>query len=137
MIGGAAAKEARAAVWLLLDDGEARGDRGGAFRIGGTEDGDDREADGGGDVHRAGIVAEEEVTLGEESGEISDGGFAGEIDGVALQFGSDGGRDGEFAGGTEEEDVGIGMSEQRIESFGETVGGPAFGGAVRSEEHTS
>src|SRR6266481_906010 len=98
MIGGAAAKEAGAAVGFLLDDGEARGNRGSAFGIGGTEDGDDREADGGGDVHPAGIVAEEEVALGEQSGEIGDGGFAGEVDGGALQFGGDRGGDGEVAG---------------------------------------
>jgi hypothetical protein len=65
MIGGAAAKEAGAAVGLLLDDGDARRDRGGAFGIGGTEDRDDRKTDGGGDVHRAGIVSEEEMALGQ------------------------------------------------------------------------
>jgi hypothetical protein len=66
MISWAAAKETGAAIGFLLDDGETRSDRGGAVGIGGAEDGDDREADGGGDVHRAGIVAEEEMALGEE-----------------------------------------------------------------------
>ena len=109
MIGGAAAKEAGAAVGLLLNDGEARRDRGGAVGIGGTEDGDYRKADGGGDVHGAGIVAEEEMALGEKGGEVGDGGFSGEINGSALQFGGDGGGDGEFAGSAEEDYIGIGV----------------------------
>ena len=59
MISWAAAKETGAAIGFLLDDGETRSDRGGAIGIRGTENGDHREADGGGDVHGTGIVAEE------------------------------------------------------------------------------
>src|SRR5882762_4135793 len=114
MISGATAKKARAAVGHLLDDGEAGGDRSGAFGIGGAENGDDGKADGGGDVHSAGIVAEEEVALGEESREIGDASFAGEVDRRTLQFAGDGGGDGEFAGGAEENYVGIGMREQVV-----------------------
>src|SRR5260370_32507793 len=87
MIGGAAAKEAWAAIGLLLDDGDARGDRGGAIGIGGTEDGDHRGADGGGDVHGAGIVAEEEVALGKTGGGSGAGGFGGECVRCSLEFG--------------------------------------------------
>jgi len=126
MISGTTAKKARAAVGLLLDDGEARGDRSGAEGIGGAENGDDGKADGGGDVHGAGIVAEEEVALGEESGEIGDGSFAGEVDGRTLQFGGDGGGDGEFAGSAEENYVGIGVREQGVYRFGEAIRGPAL-----------
>src|SRR5258707_13700129 len=114
MIGGAAAKEAGAAIGLLLDDGDARRDRGGAIGIGGTEDGDHREADGGGDVHGTGIVGEEEVGLGKEGGEIGDGGFGGEGDGGGLQFGGDRGGDGEFAGSAEENYVGVGVGKQSL-----------------------
>lgn len=114
MIGGTAAEEARAAIGLLLDDGKTWRDRGGAFGIGGTEDGDDRKADGGGYVHGAGIVAEEEVALGKKRGEIGDDGFAGEIDRGALQFGGDGGGDWEFARSAEEDDVSVGVGEQRV-----------------------
>jgi len=130
MIGGAAAQEAGAAVGLLLNDGEARGDGGGAFGIGGAENGDYWETDGCGDVHGAGIVAEEEVALREERGEIGDGGFAGEVDGGALEFRGDGGGDGEFAGSAEEDYVGVGVRKKNVQSFGEAVGRPAFGGAV-------
>jgi hypothetical protein len=130
MIGGATAEEAGAAVRLLLDDGEARGDGGGAFGIGGAEHGDYGEANGGGYVHGAGIVAEEKVALREERGEIGDGGFAGEIDGGTLEFGGDGGGDGEFTGGAEEDYVGVGAREQGVQGFGEAIGRPAFCGAV-------
>ena len=134
MIGGATAKEAGAAVGLLLNDGEAWGDWGCAFGIGGAEDGDDGEADGGGDVHGARIVAEEEVALGEESGKIGDGGFAREIDRGVVHFGGDGGRDGEFAGSAEEDYIGhgAGVRAEGVQGFGETIGGPAFGGTVGS-----
>ncbi len=77
MIGGAAAQETWAAVRLFLDDGAARGDRGGALRIGRAEYRDHRQADGGGNVHRAGIVADEEMALREKCGKIGDGGFSG------------------------------------------------------------
>ena len=77
----------------MLDDGDARGDGRGAFGIGGAKDGDDGEADGGGNVHGSGIVAEEKMALGEEAGEFGDGGLAGEIDWSALKFGGDGGGD--------------------------------------------
>src|SRR5260370_28673714 len=114
MIGGTAAKEARAAIGLLLNDGDARRYRGGAFWIGGTEDGNNREADSRGYVHGAGIVAEEEVALGEERGGIGDRGFAGEGDGGAPQFCGDGGGNGEFTGVAEEYDVGVGLGEQGV-----------------------
>lgn len=82
--------------------------------IGGTKDGDDWEADGGGYVHGAGIVTEEEVALGKKCGEIGDGGFAGEVDGGTLQFGGNGGGDGEFAGSAEEDYVGVGVREESV-----------------------
>src|SRR5882724_679749 len=77
VIGGTAAQEAGAAVGFHLDDGAAGGDWSGALGVGGAKDSDDREANGGGYVHRAGVVADEEMALGEERGEIGDGGFAG------------------------------------------------------------
>ena len=40
-----------------------RGDGSSAERIGGTEDGDNGQADGSGYVHGSGIVAEKEVAL--------------------------------------------------------------------------
>ena len=131
VIGGAAPEEARAAIGLLLDDGGAKSDRRGAVRIGGAEDGHDGEANGGGDVHGAGIIAEKEMALGEERGEIGDGGFAGEIDGGFCEIGGDGGGDGNFGGSAEKDDVRVAMREESIERLGEAIGRPALGGAVR------
>ena len=68
MIGGAATEEAGATVGLLLDEGGSGRDGSCAVRIGGAKDGDDGEADGGGDVHGSRIVAEEEMALREERG---------------------------------------------------------------------
>ena len=67
MVGGAAAQETGAAVGFLLNDGGAGSNGSGAEGIGGAKDGDDGQADGGGDVHRAGIISEEEMALREES----------------------------------------------------------------------
>ena len=80
-------------------------------------------ANGSGDVHGAGIVAEEKMALGEEGGQISDGGFAGEVDGLASHASDDGGGDGEFAGSAEEDDIGVAFGEETIGKFGETIGG--------------
>jgi hypothetical protein len=114
MIGGAPAEEAGAAVRLLLNDGDARRNRGGAFWICGAKDSDDGKTDGGGDMHSAGIVAEEDVALGQECGEIGDGCFAGEVDGRRLQFGGDCDGDGEFARSAEKNDVGVGVREKGV-----------------------
>src|SRR5260221_11656606 len=70
MIGGAAAKEAWAAIGLLLDDGDARSDRGGGIWVGRTGDGDHREGGGGGGGHGTGIGGGEEVGIGKGGGEI-------------------------------------------------------------------
>ena len=131
MIGGTAAEEAGAAIGLLLDDGAARGDGDCAEGVGGTEDGDDGQTHGSGDVHGSGIVAEKKMALREQGGEIGDGGFAGEIDGLAAHVGDDGVGDGRLGGGSEEDDVvGVAVGEIAVGPFGETLGRPTFGGAV-------
>lgn len=63
MVRGAAAEEAGTAVGLLLDESrEGRYGRG-SFGVGGAEDRDDRQANGCGDVHCAGIISQEEMAL--------------------------------------------------------------------------
>src|SRR5713101_8390868 len=91
MIRWAAPEKARATVRFLLDDRAARRDRSRAQRSRGSENGDDGKSDRGGNVHRAGIVADEEMALRQEGGKIGDRGFSGEIDGwlrisVAIAF---------------------------------------------------
>src|SRR6266404_5674282 len=94
MIGWAAPEKARTAVRFFLDDRAARRDRSCAKRIRGPEYGDDGKSDRGGDVHRTGIVADEEMALRQQGGKIGDCGFPGEIDGWLPHPGGDGLRDG-------------------------------------------
>src|SRR6266850_108744 len=90
MIRWAPPKKARAAVRFFLDDRVARRDRSRAKRIRGPEYGDDGKSDRGGNVHRAGIVADEEMALREQGGKIGDRRFPGEIDGWLPHPGGDG-----------------------------------------------
>jgi len=132
MIGGTTTEEARVAIGLLLHDGATRGDGSGAERIGGTENRDDWQTNGSGDVHRSGIVAQKQVALRKQAGEIGDGGFAGQVDGLATHVGDDGVGDGRLGGGAEEDDVSVVVRQKAIGPFGEALGWPTFCGTVRS-----
>ena len=70
------------------------------------------------------------MALGEESREVGNRGFAGEIDGRPGKFSGDCGRNRGFGSGAEQNDVGVGVQDDAVESFRETIGGPAFGGTV-------
>ena len=59
VIRGAAPQKAGAAIRFFLHDAASRRYWSGAKRIGWSKDGDDREADSRGDVHRAGIIPDE------------------------------------------------------------------------------
>ncbi len=84
MVDGAFAEEAWTARRRLADDGLAFGDGRGAVGIGGAKDGHDGESSGGGDVHGAGVVADENVASGEVGGEVLRRRLADEIDGAGL-----------------------------------------------------
>jgi hypothetical protein len=64
----AATQKTRAAVWSFLDDAATRRDGGGAEWVRWTEDSHYGEAHGGGDVHRAGVIANEEMALRKKRG---------------------------------------------------------------------
>src|SRR5215469_16405581 len=66
MVGRTVAKKAWAAIRLLLNDGRARSHGSSATRIGRAKQGDDRQAYGGGDMHRSRIIADEKMTPGEQ-----------------------------------------------------------------------
>ena len=102
------------------------------MRVCGAEHSDNGESDSGGDVHRAGIVAEEDVALGEQGGKIGDGGFSGEVDGRTAKGCGNRRGDWGFGGSAEEDDVGIGMRGDGIQCLGKTIGWPALGGTVGS-----
>src|SRR6266851_6277795 len=64
MISRTAAQKTWAAVWLLLNDAAAQRDGSRPKRISGTKHRDDRQAYSSGNVHRAGIIADEEMAPG-------------------------------------------------------------------------
>jgi hypothetical protein len=70
MIGRAAPEKTRAAVGFFLGDRASRRNWSCAKRIRGSEDGNNRKSDRSSDVHRARIVADEEVALRKEGGKI-------------------------------------------------------------------
>jgi hypothetical protein len=63
MIRRAAAEKTRAAVRFFLHDAAARRDGRRAEGIGRSEDSDDGKTYGGGDVHGAGVIADEQMAL--------------------------------------------------------------------------
>jgi hypothetical protein len=89
MIRRAAPEKARGTVRFFLDDRAARRNWSCAKRIRGSEDSNNRKSDRSSDVHRAGIVADEEVALRQQGGKIGDRGFPGEINGWLPHFGGD------------------------------------------------
>lgn len=113
-----------------LEDGvtlaEGAPDRG----VLGTKECDDRRADGGGDVHRTAVVAEEEVELREERGELADGERAVEGDEVGFGVSPDFLDEGLFGGAGDEEDLGAEFVLQAVGNGGEAFGGPDAKGAA-------
>ena len=131
MIRRTSSQKTRAAIGLLLNDAAARRDRSRAKRIGGTKHGDDRQADGSRNMHRARIVADEQVALREQCGQIGNRGFPREINWRTTHFSGDGGRDASFGGSSKEEDIGIRLGLQKIRHVGKPRGRPALRRAVR------
>src|SRR5580704_9506881 len=66
----AAAQKTRAAIGFFLNDAATRRDGCGAQWVRWAEDGHDGKADSRGDVHRSGVVANEEMTPGKKSRQI-------------------------------------------------------------------
>ena len=90
MIRWAAPEKTRTAVGFILDNRAARRDWSCAKRIRGSENGDDGKADRSGDMHGAGIVADEKMALRKQGRKIGDRGFSGEVDGWLPHPGGDG-----------------------------------------------
>ena len=107
MIGRAAAEKTWAAVRFLLNNAAARRDRGRSVRIGGAKHGDDGQANSSSNVHRAGIVADEELALREQRRQIGNCGFPGEINGRPGHFGGDGRRNVGLGGSSKEDNLGF------------------------------
>ena len=106
-----------------LEDGvtlaEGAPDRG----VLGTKECDDRCADGGGDVHGAAVVAEEEIELREERGELADGECAVEGHEVGLGVSPDFLDERLFRGAGDDEDLGVEFVLETVADGGEAGGG--------------
>lgn len=115
---------------LSLQDGVAVADGapdGGVLR---AEEGDDGRADGGGDVHGAAVVAEKEIELREERGELAGGEALFDGDEVGAGVRADFGDKGGFAGAGDDEDLGVEFVLKAVAHGGEAVGGPEAEGAA-------
>jgi len=95
-----------------------------------ADEGDDRRADGGGDVHGAAVVAEEKIELSREGGELADGERAVDEHEVGLGGGADGGEERLLGGAADEENPDIEFVLKTIAEGGEILGGPDAGGAA-------
>src|SRR5580692_6109137 len=126
----AAAQKTGTAVGFFLNDAVTWCDGRGAERIGRAEDGYDREADGRGYMHCAGVVADEEIALRKKRRHIFDGGFSGEVDRRLAHACDDSRGYSGFVGRTEKNHVGAGLRLKTIGEFGETIRRPAFRWAV-------
>ena len=94
--------------------------------VGGTEDGNDRRADGGGDVHRAAVVGDEDTALPVEFGEFEQICFTGKIAGTGggLCVSKDASDAFAFAGGTGNNNA---FAREAVDEFGKFVVAPKFG----------
>src|SRR5258708_33767875 len=131
MINGAAPQETRTAIRPFLHDGAPRSDRSGAVRIRRTEDRDHWQADGGGDMHCAGIVADKQLATREERGEIGNRRLAHQTNRWAFYSSSDHVGNFLFGGCSEENDVRVCLKAEPVYEIGEAIRRPALRGAVR------
>lgn len=107
----------------------------GEFERGAAERDDDRGAEGGGDVHGAGIVGQQGAAELQPGAKLGQAGLAGEIEngvfaGGLLNCGGDAGGEGGVGFRAEDEPA---AAEALVDLKGggnEAVLGPAFGGAV-------
>ena len=121
--GELAGGEARAGE-RRLEDGVAFAERAPDGGVLGTEQGDDGCANGGGDVHGAAVVAEEDVELGEEGGELADRERPVERDEMGFGVSPDFLDEGLFGGAGDEEDLRAEFVLQAVGDGGEAFGGP-------------
>ena len=129
-INGALPEETRRAFDGCLDDFGMLAEWAGEFGGGGTEDRHQWRADGGGQMHRAGIVGQEEPAKTEEFAEFEQAGLAGDVDDVEAAHGvfNLAGNLG-VTGAAEQEPPAIHFLRNTARDFGEALCRPAFGGA--------
>jgi len=102
------------------------------MRVGRTKDGDNRQAHGSGHVHRARIVADEQVAAREERGKSGDCGFAHQTNGRASYSSSDRFGNPLLRCGAKKNYICVRVKAEAVYEIREALSGPAFRGAVRS-----
>ena len=130
MVRRAAPQKAGTAIWFLLNNADARRDRGGALWIRRTEDGDNRQAYCGGNVHRAGVVPNKQLAAGEERGQIGNRGLADQTNRRTFYLGGDGIGNLLLGRCPEKNYVRVGVRAKAVYEIGEAIRRPAFGGTV-------
>ena len=131
-VDGTFAEEAGVAFDMVTKDGGVAAEGAGQFRRGGTEEDDLGDVEGGGEMHGAGVVGDEEPAGFEEDAEFHEGGLAGDFDdgvGEADEIGDFVNQLG-VTGAADEEDPATGGGVEAAGDFGESFRRPAFGGAV-------
>ena len=132
MVGRTTTEKTRAAVRLLLNDAAVRRNRSRAVWIGWAKNGNDREADSGGDMHSTGVVADEKMALRQQCRQIGNPSFPGEVNWRPAHFGSDCRRDGRLGSGPKEDYIGTSFPLQAIRHIRKTRRRPALRRSVRS-----
>src|SRR5258706_7960957 len=131
VVGGATPQKTWTAIWLFLYHGAPRSDRGGTVRIRRTKDRDHWQADRGGNMHCAGIVAGKQLAPREERGEIGNRSLAHQTNRGAFYSGGDRVGNLVFAGSSEKNDVRVRVEAEAVDEIGEALWRPALRGAVR------
>lgn len=124
----ALSRVARAAGDVDAQDGVHSAEGAGAVGIGGAVGGDERFAEGGGDVHWAAVVGDHQVGALEERDELAEGGFAAEIEAGDLR-----GERG-VAGAAGDDGLQAEAGFQGFDAGGEMFDGPVFGRPIGAGE---
>jgi hypothetical protein len=116
VVDGALAEEAGAAINFFPDDTMAATEWGGEIGVRGAENGDGGHAEGGGEVHRTGIVRRDKVTATELIDEPSDRRLAGSVEARFIEEGGEFFTNASLGGtavdGDADDEVGAPLAEQ-------------------------
>src|ERR1700730_3037574 len=130
VVNGATPQKTRTAVRLFLHHGAPRSDRSGAMRIRRTKDRNDRQADGGGDMHSTGIVADKHLALREQRREVGNCRLAHQTNRRTSYPGSNRLRNLLFGCGSEKDDVRVCVEAKAVYKVGEAIRWPALCGTI-------
>lgn len=101
--------------------------RASAGGVGGAEDGDQGFSEGGGDVHGASVIRDDELGKTDPFDHFGQGRLAGQVEALARELAGDGASERLIGGAAEDGDLELWVEAGEIEAeLEEIVGGPAF-----------